>query len=129
MRRVCGFLPVLLLAAPLAAQAPAPARTVKLADHLYEITTFAGSPIVVKVLALVGADGVLPVDTAAAETAPAVRAPLTAMLGGTGAPRPAWNGYQVSHSISCVASPPPIARYLIANRCQISPSRNVARPT
>jgi len=32
MRQVCGFLPVLLLAAPLAAQAPAPARTVKLAD-------------------------------------------------------------------------------------------------
>ena len=75
-----------LLAAPVSVRAPAPARTVKLVDHLYEITTFAGSPIGVKVLALVGADGVLPVDTAATETAPAVRAPLTAMLGGTGAP-------------------------------------------
>ena len=42
MRRVCGFLSAVLIAAPLAAQAPtpapAPARTVKLADHLYEIT-------------------------------------------------------------------------------------------
>jgi hypothetical protein len=32
MGRVCGFLSVLLLAAPLAAQAPAAARTVKLAE-------------------------------------------------------------------------------------------------
>jgi len=59
MRRLCRFLPVLFLAAPLTAQAPAPtpapARTVKLADHLYEITTFAGNPIGIKVLAIVAA--------------------------------------------------------------------------
>ena len=86
MKRMCGFLPVLLLAAPLAAQAPvstpsAP-RTVKLAEHLYEITTFGGSPIGFKVLALVGSDGVLLVDTSTAENAPAVRTALDALGAG-----------------------------------------------
>ena len=84
MRKVCSFLAALLIAAPMAAQAPtpAPARTVKLADHLYEITTFAGNPIGVKVLALVAPDGVLLVDTTTAETAPAVRAALEALGAG-----------------------------------------------
>jgi cyclase len=82
MRRVCGFLLVLLFAVPLAAQAPAPARTVKLADHLYEITTFAANPIGVKVLALVGAGGGLLVDSTTAETAPAVRTALDTLAAG-----------------------------------------------
>jgi len=86
MRRVCGFLAVLLIAAPLAAQAPAPAltpaRTVKLAEHLYEITTFGGSAIGFKVLALVGSDGVLLIDSSTAEDAPAVRTALDALGAG-----------------------------------------------
>jgi hypothetical protein len=84
MRRVRGFLPVLLLAAPLAAPAPAPARTVKLADHVYEITTFAGSPIGIKVLALVGADVVLLVDSTTAQGAAAVRAARDTLGAGRG---------------------------------------------
>ncbi len=86
MKRVSSCALALLIAAPLAAQAPAPtpapARTVKLADNLYEITTFAGNPIGIKVLALIGADGVLLVDSGLAGTAPAVRGALDTLGAG-----------------------------------------------
>ncbi len=88
MRRNCVVLATFLLAAPLAAQAPTPvqpatpARTVRLAERLYEITTFAGDAIGTKVLALVGTDGVLLVDSGPAESASAVRAALDALGGG-----------------------------------------------
>ena len=86
MKLVFGFLVPVLLAAPLAAQeptqapSPTPVRTTKLAENLYEIATFTDNPIGVKVLALVGPEGVLLVDSGTAEGAPAVRAALD-MLG------------------------------------------------
>ncbi len=85
MRGVRAFLPAIVIAAPLAAQtAPAsnPARTAKLAPTLYEITTFIGNPIGVKVLALVAPDGVLLVDGGTSEGAAEVRAALDAIGAG-----------------------------------------------
>ncbi len=84
MRRHLNILTALFVAVPLAAQTPTPtpARTVKLADRLYEITTFETGAVGVKVLALVGPDGVLLVDTGTAQSAGAVRAALDTLGAG-----------------------------------------------
>jgi len=86
MTRARSIVLAVLFTTPLVAQEPAPAtptaRTVKLADNLYEITTFTDSPIGVKVLALVGPDGVLLIDSGTAEGASEVRSALDAVGAG-----------------------------------------------
>ncbi len=70
------------LAVPSGAQPARPTvRTVKLADNLFELTTFS-TPIGTKMLALLGPDGTLLVDTGEAETAPAERTDLERLGGG-----------------------------------------------
>jgi glyoxylase-like metal-dependent hydrolase (beta-lactamase superfamily II) len=81
----CGRVVTVLLGIALsssAQQAPPAVRTVKLADNLFELTTFS-SPIGTKMLALVGPEGALLVDTGEAETAEAEREELSRLSAGS----------------------------------------------
>jgi len=86
MRRFLVPLAAVLVAAPLAAQVAvavaAPALTERLADRLYTITTYLGAPIGVKVLALLGPEGVLLVDSGDRRGTSEVRAALDAIGAG-----------------------------------------------